>query len=76
MTESARNEGSPLLPCKGRGKVVFGFLVFNLGLVFLLDTDALIFSLSLAALGLLILFTGHIQHYFVLRAFRRGQDTR
>jgi hypothetical protein len=63
------------MPCKGRGKVVFGFLLFNLGLVFLLDTTGLVFSLGLVMVGLIITFYGHIEHYFAVRAFRRNQET-
>ncbi len=75
MTQIPQNKASLLLPCKGRGKVVFGFLLFNLGLVFLLDTKALKFPLIVILLGLVILAYGHIQHYFVLRSYRSNQET-
>ena len=45
--------------------MIFGFFVFNIGLTFILDTNALVFSLGLVSCGIILFFFGCIESVFI-----------
>lgn len=60
--------GSPL---KGQRKYIFGFLIFNLGLLFLLDTMAYEFSFIVIAVGFVMFLYGHIENFLYNAKLKR-----
>lgn len=54
-------------PTKGRGKMVTGFLIYNVGLTLLLDSNYFYLSLAVFALGFLFFLYGHLENYWVAR---------
>lgn len=55
-------------PTRGRGKMVTGFLIYNVGLTLLLDSNLFYFSMVVFALGFLLFLYGHLENFWVARA--------
>lgn len=62
-----------LKPSAGKGKVVVGFLVLNLGLCVLCDTDHLRLGWGMVFAGVAWFLLGHIENFFRVRAFEARQ---
>jgi len=63
-----------LKPRKGRGKVVLGFLIYQLGLTMLIDTNFFEFAIGMVVFGVLFHVFGLIQNFFVGRLERSKQQ--
>ena len=59
-------------PTRGRGKMVTGFLTYNVGLTLLLDSKLFYFSLAVFGVGFLVFLYGHLENFWVARAKNPG----
>ena len=73
MNEDSLKEATKpaLRPSKGKGTMLIGYLMINVGITFLLDSNLFHFSVGLMLIGHVLFLFGHLQNFFVLRAFKK-----